>query len=215
MKRRFVLELWKDSMKHQRSAFTIVEVLISITLLSLVLMALYKSADLMRVSNLHLFNYLKKSTKTLKGSTTLYKDLMHADHNITVNTEEKFHRLTISNTSHSLYGLAQAKVVWLVYKTDNTLLRVEGGEYNIPLRNEERVEIDVIAKNLELFKVYKSKKKDKVLAMIQIKGQDPQVFMSQNIPEPPPKPADKNATNPSNPNVPAPPGSNQNIAKVP
>lgn len=167
-------------------------------------MALYRSTDLMRTSNLHLFTYLKKSTTTLKGSTTLYKDLMQADHNITINTEEKFHRLTINNTAHSLYGLAQAKVVWLVYKTDNTLLRVEGGEYHIPLKNEERVEIDVIAKNLELFKVYKSKKKDKVLAMIQIKGQDPQIFMVQNIPEAPPKPKDKNSTNPP------PPGAKQN-----
>lgn len=52
----------------------------------------------------------------------------------------------------------------------------------MPLKNEERIEIDIIAKNLELFKVYKSKRKDKVLAIIQIKGQEPQLFMSQNIP---------------------------------
>jgi prepilin-type N-terminal cleavage/methylation domain-containing protein len=168
-------------------AFTLLEVLISITLLSLVLMALYKSADILRDSNLHLFKYLQKSTSTLKGSKTLYMDLMHADHNISINTEEKFHRLTISNTTHSLYGQSQAKVIWLVYKEDNTLLRIEGGEYNMPLRNEQRVEIDVIAKNIELFKIYKSKKKDKVLAMIQIKGQDPQMFMSQNVPSAPPK----------------------------
>lgn len=192
-------------MNKTHKGFTIVEVLISITLLSLVLMALYKSADLMRVSNLHLFNYLQKSTNTLKGSKTLYLDLMHAEHNISINTEEKFHRLTINNTSHSLYGLGHAKVVWLVYKTDNTLLRVEGGDYNIPLRNEQRVEIDVIAKNLELFKIYKSKKKDKILAMIQIKGQDPQLFMSQNIPEPPPKPKDNNATGANTPGVSNPP----------
>ncbi|CAA6825772.1 MAG: Unknown protein [uncultured Sulfurovum sp.] len=181
-------------MKRTQAGFTIVEVLISITLLALVLMALYKSADLMRASNLHLFNYLQKASTTLKGSTTLYKDLMHADHNISINSEEKFHRLTIYNTSHSLYGLAQAKVVWLVYKNDNTLLRVEGGKYNIPLKNEERAEIDVIAKNLKLFKIYKSKKKDKILAIIQIKGQNPQLFMSQNIAEAPPKRPDTNAT---------------------
>jgi hypothetical protein len=171
-------------------------------------MALYKSADLMRSSNLHLFNYLQRASTTLQGSTTLYKDLMHADHNITINTEEKFHRLTISNTSHSLYGLAQAKVVWLVYKNDNTLLRVEGGQYNIPLKGEERAEIDVIAKNIELFKVYKSKKKDKVLAMIQIAGQDPHLFMAQNIPEAPApntngtnvNPPGTNTQNPNNQN---------------
>jgi hypothetical protein len=134
---------------------------------------------------------------------------MYADHNISINTEEKFHRVTIANTSHSLYGLAQAKVVWLVYKKDNTLLRIEGGQYNIPLKNEERVEIDVIAKNIELFKVYKSKRKDKVLAMIQIKGQDPQLFMAQNIPEAPPK--DTNATGGNN----QPPNNQNNLPGTP
>lgn len=202
MKKPYVLGLWKAKMKSTKAAFTLVEVLISIALLSLVLLALYKSAALMRTSNVQLFNYLQKASTTLKGSTTLYKDLMHSDHNITINTEEKFHRLTMNNTSHSLYGLAQAKVVWLVYKKDNTLLRVEGGKYSIPLRNEEHVEIDVIAKNIELFKIYRSKKKDKILAMIQIAGQDPQIFMSQNIPELPPKPKDKNTTKNVKPQAP-------------
>jgi len=194
MKRQFVLGLWKINMRRTQKAFTIVEVLISITLLSLVLMALYKSADLMRSSNLQLFNYLQKANTTIKGSRTLYLDLMYADHNITINSEEKFHQVTINNTTHSLYGLAQVKVVWLVYKKDNTLLRIEGGDYHIPLKGEERVEIDVIAKNLELFKIYKSKKKDKILAIIQVAGQEPQLFMSQSIPKPPPAPKSSNST---------------------
>ena len=170
-------------MKNSKFAFTLIEVLISITLLSLVLMALYKSADILRNSNLHLFHYLEKSTNTLKGSRTLYMDLMHSDDNITINTEDKFHRLTINHTTHSIYGLAQSKVVWLVYKESNTLLRIEGGEFHIPLKSEERVEIDVISKNLELFKIYRSKKKTKVLAMIKTKGQEPQIFMTQNLPK--------------------------------
>ena len=185
-------------MNSKRTAFTLVEVLISITLLSLVLMALYKSADILRDSNLHLFRHLENSTHTLEGSKALYMDLMQAEHNITINTEEKFHQLIINKTTHSLYGQGSAKVVWLVYKEENTLLRLEGGEYHIPLKNEERVEIDVIAKHLELFKLYKSKKKDKMLAMIQIKGQDPQIFMVQNIPLAPTLTPETNATTPNN-----------------
>jgi hypothetical protein len=157
-------------------------------------MALYKSADILRNSNLHLFHYLEKSTNTLKGSQTLYMDLMHSDDNITINRDEKFHRLTLNRTTHSLYGLSQVKVVWLVYKEKNTLLRIEGGKYHLPLKSEERVEIDVIAQNLELFKIYKSKKKSKVLAMIKIKGQEPQIFMTQNLPKKPIVQRDANAT---------------------
>jgi hypothetical protein len=157
-------------------------------------MALYKSADILRNSNLHLFHYLEKSTDTLKGSQTLYMDLMHSDDNITININEKFHRLTINRTTHSIHGLAQVKVVWLVYKEQNTLLRIEGGAYHIPLKSEERVEIDVIANQLELFKIYKSKKKTKVLAMIKTKGQEAQIFMTQNLSEKPIIQKDANRT---------------------
>ena len=185
--------------KQRRKAFTLIEVLISITLLSLVLMALYKSADILRDSNLHLFKHLEKSSNTLKGSRTLYMDLLHADHNISVITDDKLHRLIIENTTHSLYGQGAAKVTWLVTKEDNSLLRIEGGEYSMPLRGEQRVEVDLVSKDIEMFKVYKSKKKDKILAIIQTKGQEAQTFMVQNIPL---RPVDKNTTNGQGKNIP-------------
>ena len=82
-------------------------------------------------------------------------------------------------------------MTWLVAKENNTLLRIEGGNYTIPLRGEQRVEVDEVAKDIEMFKVYKSKKKDKILVIIQIKGQEAQTFMVQNIPLPP---VDSNGT---------------------
>jgi prepilin-type N-terminal cleavage/methylation domain-containing protein len=162
-------------------AFTLLEVLISIMLLSLVLMALYKSAEILRASNKNLFSHLEKTSDALKGSKVLYMDILQSDGNITIDRDKKFHRLIIGNTQHSLYGLSQATVTWLVYKENNQLLRVEGGAYKLPLKLEENVAIDVISKNMELFKIYKSKKRDKLLIMSKIVGAEVQSFMMQNL----------------------------------
>ncbi len=165
-----------------KKAFTLLEVLISIMLLSLVLMALYKSAEILRASNKNLFNHLEKSSDMMKGSKILYMDILQADENISVTyKEKKFDKLIIDNTQHSIYGLQSVKVVWLVYKENNTLLRLEGTKYELPLRMEENVAVDKIAMNMELFKIYKSKKRDKLLVISKTIGQDTQSFMIQNI----------------------------------
>ncbi len=167
-------------MRTTRGAFTLIEVLISITLLSLVLMALYRSTDILRRSNKHLYEHLEKSSKSLKGNRVLYMDLLQADSNITIDSEKKFHKITIMKTSNSLYGQPLAQVSWLVSKSDNTLLRIEGNGYTLPLKSESYVEVDPIVKNVELFKIYKNKKSNKLLVLLQHNGRPVQSFMIQN-----------------------------------
>jgi len=168
-------------MQLQRRAFTLVEVLISITLLSLVLMALYKSSDLLRRSNKHLYHHLEEISEGFKGSQVLYLDLLQSDGNVTIENREKgFDHLLIANTEHSLYGFSRVRVSWLVYKEQGTLLRVEGFNYQLPLKEEDRVEIDNIAQGIELFKFYKNKKRNKLLITMKSKGKI-ESFMIQNI----------------------------------
>jgi len=167
-------------MKNRREAFTLIEVLISITLLSLVLMALYRSTDILRRSNRHLYNNLEKSSKSMRGNRVLYMDLLQSDDNISINDANEFHQITMLNTANSLYGQSSAQVTWLVSKNENTLLRVEGSNYELPLREDSYVEIDPIVSKVELFKVYKNRKKNKLLILLQFNGRPVQSFMIQN-----------------------------------
>jgi len=137
---------------HKRPAFTIIEVLISIALMGIILPALYESVALLRDSNSHLFHYLEKAKKVTRATDTLYLDLLSSDGNISIKKDE-FSRLCIENTTNSLYALSVAKVCWVVLKKDNTLLRVEGYDYHLPLGSEEKVEINTIMKNVEIFDV--------------------------------------------------------------
>ena len=168
-------------MQNSKSAFTLLEVLISIMLLSLVLMALYKSSELLRKSNKHLYNHLEHASDSIKGSQVLYMDILRSDGNISIDTKKEFHKLILQKTQHSLYGLPTAKVSWIVHKEENTLIRVEGNNYQLPLKAEQNVEVDSVLSDLELFKLYKDKKESKILIIIKSKGQKPQSFMVQNL----------------------------------
>jgi prepilin-type N-terminal cleavage/methylation domain-containing protein len=164
-----------------RKAFTLLEVLISIALLGIILPALYESVDILRESNANLFQYVEKSKKITKATQTLYLDILSSDGNLTISRDD-FSRLCIEQTKNTLYGLPSAKVCWVVLKKDHALLRVEGNGYTLPLKVDDRVEADLIMKDLELFDIYRAK--DKVLVLMQQVKKEPISFMVQGITKP-------------------------------
>lgn len=167
-----------------RKAFTLLEVLISIALMGIVIVALFSSVDMMQNSNLQLAKYLEKSKKITKATKVLYLDILGSDGNITIQKDE-FSRVCMEETQNSLYALPAAKVCWIVLKKDNTLARIEGNNYQLPVGSEERVEVDSIMNNIEVFDVYHEK--DKVLVLLQQQGKEPVSFMLQGITKTVPK----------------------------
>uniref|UniRef100_UPI002867B3C9 prepilin-type N-terminal cleavage/methylation domain-containing protein n=1 Tax=Sulfurovum sp. TaxID=1969726 RepID=UPI002867B3C9 len=93
----------------QRKAFTLIEVLISIGLLGIIIMALFSTVTMMRDSNAHLYNYQKKAKKITKATQILYLDIISSDGNITIEKDD-FTRLCMQETRNSLYALSLAKV---------------------------------------------------------------------------------------------------------
>lgn len=208
MKKPYVLDSWMA----KRKAFTLIEVLISIALMGIVIVALFSSVDLLQNSNEHLLHYLKKSKKVTKATKILYTDILSSDGNISIRKDE-FTRLCMEETRNSLYALPSAKVCWLVLKKERTLIRVEGNAYHLPLKADERVEVDAIMKNILLFDVYHTK--DKVLVLLQQVGREPISFMLQGLTKPKvkKKPLQKtnvahrsNVRNPASPPTPPPIG---------
>jgi len=164
-----------------RKAFTLLEVLISIALLGIILPALYESVDMLRDSNQNLFKYVEKSKKITKATQTLYLDILSSDGNLTIQKDD-FSRLCIEQTSNSLYELPSAKVCWVVLKKEHNLLRIEGNGYQLPLRADDRIEADIVMRNIELFDVYYNQ--DKVLVLLQQAKKEPVVFMVQGVTKP-------------------------------
>ena len=163
--------------KHTK-AFTLLEVLISIMLLGIVVVALFSTVSMMKDSNTQLLEYLEKAKKITKATKILYLDIIGSDGDIAIKKDE-FSRVCIEETKNSLYALSLAKVCWLVLKKDNTLVRVEGNNYHIPTKMEEKVEVNPVMKHVELFDIYH--KKDKVLVFLKQKGKEPITFMIQGI----------------------------------
>jgi len=196
----------------KRKAFTLMEVLVSIALLGIILPALYQSVNMLRDSNQHLFEYLEKAKKVSKATQTLYLDILSSDGNITIKKDE-FTRLCMEQTRNSLYALPVAKVCWVVLKKDNTLVRIEGNAYSLPLGTEERVEINPIMKDVEVFDVYHQK--DKILVLLQQQAKEPISFMVQGVSKPEKKKKKKKTKKPKKKNPIPPKDTNGTKSPVP
>jgi len=165
----------------QRKGFTLLEVLISIALLGLMIVPLFSVVEMMRMSNANLLRALEKSQEETQASKVLFLDIMSSDGRITMKKDE-YTQLCMEETKNSLYNLSIAKVCWLVLKDKNTLVRVEGNSYRLPLKFEDKVEVDKVMRNMELFDVYHEK--DKVLVVMKKKGKTAMSFLVQGITNP-------------------------------
>ena len=89
-------------MYRGRKGFTLIEILISISLLSLVLLALYKSLDTLRASNRQLLDHLQKAQREKQATQTLFLDIAGSDGNISIAGDE-FAQLCLEESVNSLY----------------------------------------------------------------------------------------------------------------
>lgn len=143
----------------KRSAFTLIELMISITLLSLMMIFLYQSYASLNRSNALYTQASQKIVKEDKIKEIVYLDYSLALYNtIKIIHQEKNEDVVFFQSSHSLHKNYNPYIAYV--KKEDTLYRLESlakfKEY--PLTPESKFVVDKIG-DVNSFRVYKSKKK--------------------------------------------------------
>jgi len=164
-----------------RRSFTLIELLISVGLLSLIVLFLYNSLDTLRRSNSFYELNLEKDESRHDIFNTLYFDLLRADAgtiSIKAGHEKEFDILTLRSLN-SLHKLDRPYITYVVSRVENTLLRIESlfsVKLPISYEFENSVKIDKVANNMELFKFFQDGKKKNILISVNHKTIEPILF---------------------------------------
>lgn len=126
----------RKMMTKSKSAFTLVEVLISVLLLGIIFTYLYSTINSVKQQNNH---YLEK-TKTLKKEKQLFTlfslDFAQALGSISISQTLKYDIVNFK-TKNSLYEIIEPHVTYFVSKKENTLIRIESiGDLNFDNKDQ-------------------------------------------------------------------------------
>ena len=145
-----------------RKAFTLIELMIAITLTALLLTLLYNASDSIKKGATH---YLDKEQSLIKNSQKIYRlilmDILDSDLNTTFITNQDVDRGTniLLHTSNSLHRVENP---WVLYKVtdEKELLRIESPyRPKFPLNQvtNPNIFVDIICNDTKRFKIYKKK----------------------------------------------------------
>lgn len=159
----------------KRSAFTLIELLISIILFGLITFFLFGVIDNLR--NQQSFFHKKQAVMDKKNKiiSLMQSDFSRAQSvSIFQSSNKDFDRASITGSNRSLYNINDPYVAWVILKNDNTLIRLESASpITIPISEEALylAHSDLIAKHCEIFRIYDSPQNR--LIFLKIENQSP------------------------------------------
>jgi len=138
-----------------KKAFTLIELMISVLLLSLIVTFLYQSVAQLQTSNLQ---FLEKTNRLQKREALvklLYNDFINASSVQWFDKKDKSDAMIIQ-TSNSFHNMSQPFVLYKVYKDENSLKRIESPIEKIDFVNNI-FKYNELINEVTLFKVYENK----------------------------------------------------------
>ena len=156
----------------QKRAFTLIEMIISIIILSLIVMFLYAGLNSLEKSSTFLQNFTKEDRLNSRVKKLFILDILQSqDINIT-RVNKKIDTISfISN--NSLHNTPLSKITYAV-NSNKELVRLEGQNYKLPLKQEQiySINFDIILRDIEYFRIYQNQKNSTILFVIKQKNKD-------------------------------------------
>ena len=159
-------------MIHSKKAFTLIEMMISITILSIMMLFLYKTNATLHISNANLKKEAEAVKKIQKLKRVIYLDFLSAinDNNTSVRIQkrEKNEDFVSLMSKHSLHQRINPYITYIV--KDKKLYRLESLKkiVDYEIASDSEFDIDMIGEVI-IFRVYNSKDRKKHAYLIHIK----------------------------------------------
>ncbi len=163
-------------MRRLRAAFTLIEMLIAVSIFSIMMLYLYKTYSTLNISNANLKGEVSKIQKIQKIKKLIFLDFTLAIYNpadmIHIDNREKNEDFVVFQTSHSVHRRINPYVTYIV--KDKKLYRLESlkkfTSYELP--SDAAFDIDELGE-VKSFRVYKTTKKTQsYLVAIDFKSMD-------------------------------------------
>ena len=159
-------------MIRSKQAFTLIEMMISITILSVMMIFLYQTNATLHLSNANLKQETQALTRIQKIKKVVYLDFLSAvndtNNSVTIIARDKKEDFVSFMSKHSLHQKINPYITYIV--KEKQLYRLESlekiSEYEIS--SEQSFTVDRLGE-MEIFRVYKSKNNKENAYLVHIK----------------------------------------------
>ncbi|MGK0256330.1 MAG: prepilin-type N-terminal cleavage/methylation domain-containing protein [Arcobacteraceae bacterium] len=154
-----------------RKAFTLIEVIISISIFSVMLLAMYKTLNITKHSNAFLTDKLKYIDNVELVRKIIVEDVAESTSLVEISDEKKKNSKVSFITNNSYHFKSSVSVSYFLSENNN-LIRTEATTHY----KKEKKDVDILMKNVEKFLVLKTKEKDSNNYLFSIKLVDSDKF---------------------------------------
>ncbi|WP_345987627.1 prepilin-type N-terminal cleavage/methylation domain-containing protein [Sulfurimonas sp. HSL1-2] len=149
----------------KRTAFTLMELLISVVLIAMLALFLYGALGGTRASNVTMKSHADAQSKRLKQYALFYRDCVESYAFGVLATNDKHYQVLQLQTKNSLYGIAAPYVTYFVHAETLQLVRLEASfpiTLPVPYDDRERIHVSIIDSDVTDFNIYTGKVKEAV-----------------------------------------------------